>query len=372
MPKRPRSSSSPDQTERLTPQQIKDSIGRELRELFFPAERSSEMTEGSWLTEYYQRRAEKWAIYRHIRNFATGKRYGYINDDYLLHGLEDHALLNAGAPQFATFKQIKALGGKVRKGSRAVARVCYTTWLPDKSDPTGQEMYMVTRWASVFHHTQCEGLPEEVTQRLEKARFSYFARHLPTPVQLEPDTTGVPTLQEFALRCLAAQPKATGPTVDFCRTTTRTWWPALEDHRAAGVLDRLVAERTVGETFDAHEADPHRVNRLKHWDYDPDAKTLRGPPRQAYADMRLYYLDAFRTIARAQSGYRTKKKTLRSLLTAECRVYAYMQEAALPYKSRDAPKRLNKASATFRGKLCTRDLGHAVVSATQALAPLTA
>lgn len=102
-----------------------------------------------------------------VKNLATGRPYGWYNLTILVKALKEADLLDRHVPALATFRQIRALGGTVRRGSRAVARVC--SFVQNAGDDeSGHDVR--PRWSSVFHHTQCDGLPTEILDWLQSER----------------------------------------------------------------------------------------------------------------------------------------------------------------------------------------------------------
>ena len=86
---------------------------------------------------------------------ATGKPYSFLNQMLL------------GRPgEYATFQQIKAAGGHVRKGEKA-SMVVFWRWLERKDEESGEiKEIPFLRYYNVFHISQCEGLKEKYPQKM--------------------------------------------------------------------------------------------------------------------------------------------------------------------------------------------------------------
>jgi len=80
-------------------------------------------------------------------SYATGKPYSLLNQMLL------------GRPgEYATFKQIQAAGGYVKKGQKA-SMVVFWKWLEQEDEETGEKKEIpFLRYYNVFHIDQCEGL----------------------------------------------------------------------------------------------------------------------------------------------------------------------------------------------------------------------
>ena len=80
-------------------------------------------------------------------SYATGKPYSLLNQMLL------------GRPgEYATFKQIQAAGGYVKKGEKA-HMVVFWKWLEKEDEETGEKKEIpFLRYYNVFHIDQCEGL----------------------------------------------------------------------------------------------------------------------------------------------------------------------------------------------------------------------
>ncbi|MDF7827045.1 zincin-like metallopeptidase domain-containing protein, partial [Pontiellaceae bacterium B12227] len=84
------------------------------------------------------------------RNLVTKKNYRGVNV-FLLH------MLGYSSPYFLSFKQVTAMGGKVRKGEKSCPVVFWKFVEPEEED---QKAYAFLRYYNVFSVEQCEGLPE--------------------------------------------------------------------------------------------------------------------------------------------------------------------------------------------------------------------
>src|SRR5829696_3404640 len=72
------------------------------------------------------------------------------------------ASLNYRQNFFLTFKQVKELGGTVRKGERS-NMVVFRKWEEKEDKGTGEmKKVPLLRYYSVFNVAQCEGMPEEM------------------------------------------------------------------------------------------------------------------------------------------------------------------------------------------------------------------
>lgn len=99
-------------------------------------------------------------ISRPAVNWLTQKPYRGIN----------RLLLDGG--EYATFKQIKEHGGKVKKGEKAQL-IVFWKWIEKEDEESGEiKKYPVLRYYFVFEiNTQCEGL--------ESKRTKVYAQHEP-------------------------------------------------------------------------------------------------------------------------------------------------------------------------------------------------
>ena len=88
-------------------------------------------------------------------SYATGKPYSLLNQMLL------------GRPgEYATFKQIQAAGGYVRKGEKA-HMVVFWKWIETEDEETGEKKEIpFLRYYNVFHIDQCEGLKPKHTKPL--------------------------------------------------------------------------------------------------------------------------------------------------------------------------------------------------------------
>ena len=93
------------------------------------------------------------------KNLITGKNYRGVNV-FLLH------MLGYASPYFLSFKQVKELGGKVRKGEKSCP-VVFWKIVEAKEDNPEQKGYAMLRYYRVFNVEQCEGLPESKVPLIE-------------------------------------------------------------------------------------------------------------------------------------------------------------------------------------------------------------
>ena len=91
-------------------------------------------------------------------SYATGKPYSLLNQMLL------------GRPgEYATFKQIQAAGGHVRKGEKA-SMVVFWKWIEQEDEETGEKKEIpFLRYYNVFHIDQCEGLKARHAEPLPQA-----------------------------------------------------------------------------------------------------------------------------------------------------------------------------------------------------------
>ena len=91
-------------------------------------------------------------------SYATGKAYSLLNQMLL------------GRPgEYATFKQIQAAGGHVRKGEKA-SMVVFWKWIEQEDEETGEKKEIpFLRYYNVFHIDQCEGLKARHAEPLPQA-----------------------------------------------------------------------------------------------------------------------------------------------------------------------------------------------------------
>jgi len=89
---------------------------------------------------------------------ATGKSYSLLNQMLL------------GRPgEYATFKQIQAAGGHVRKGEKS-SMVVFWKWIEQEDEETGEKKEIpFLRYYNVFHIDQCEGLSTKHLQKLPES-----------------------------------------------------------------------------------------------------------------------------------------------------------------------------------------------------------
>ncbi len=88
------------------------------------------------------------------KNMGTGKHYRGINV-WLLN------TLGYSRNDFLTFKQVKDLGGFVKKGEKA-QEVIFWKWLEKENKETKEkEKVPLLRYYNVFNIDQCEGIPKE-------------------------------------------------------------------------------------------------------------------------------------------------------------------------------------------------------------------
>ena len=88
-------------------------------------------------------------------SYATGKPYSLLNQMLL------------GRPgEYATFKQVQAAGGYVKKGQKA-SMVVFWKWLEQEDEETGEKKEIpFLRYYNVFHIDQCEGLKPRYVEAL--------------------------------------------------------------------------------------------------------------------------------------------------------------------------------------------------------------
>jgi antirestriction protein ArdC len=88
------------------------------------------------------------------KNLITGKQYRGINV-WLLNSL------NYSQNSFLTFKQVKDLGGSVKKGEKA-QEVVFWKWIEKENKETGEtEKVPLLKYYRVFNIDQCLGIPKE-------------------------------------------------------------------------------------------------------------------------------------------------------------------------------------------------------------------
>lgn len=97
-------------------------------------------------------------------NAATGRPYSGVN--LMLLWMAGHA----GAPCYLTFKQASESGGHVRKGEHGT-HIVFVKQIREKDEDTGKERRAaILRDYTVFHVSQCEGLPEHLVTGGRQAR----------------------------------------------------------------------------------------------------------------------------------------------------------------------------------------------------------
>lgn len=91
-------------------------------------------------------------------SYATGKPYSLLNQMLL------------GRPgEYATFKQIQAAGGYVKKGQKA-SMVVFWKWIEQEDEETGEKKEIpFLRYYNVFHIDQCEGLKAKHSKLLPQS-----------------------------------------------------------------------------------------------------------------------------------------------------------------------------------------------------------
>ncbi len=96
------------------------------------------------------------------QNLISRKPYRGVNA-FLLH------MMGYAQPFFLTMKQVNELGGRVRKGEKAVP-VIFWKMVEHKAEEVseeGQKAYIVLRYYQVFNVAQCDGIPEGKVPQLE-------------------------------------------------------------------------------------------------------------------------------------------------------------------------------------------------------------
>ena len=92
---------------------------------------------------------------------ATGKPYSLLNQ-----------MLLGRSGEYATFKQIQAAGGYVRKGEKS-QMIVFWKWIETEDEETGEKKEVpFLRYYNVFHIDQCEGLKAKYTQTLSETSAS--------------------------------------------------------------------------------------------------------------------------------------------------------------------------------------------------------
>ncbi len=86
---------------------------------------------------------------------TTGKPYSLLNQ-----------MLLGRAGEYLTFKQVRAEGGRVRKGEKA-RMVVFWKWLEKEDEETGETTQIpFLKYYNVFHIDQCEGISAKYAQKL--------------------------------------------------------------------------------------------------------------------------------------------------------------------------------------------------------------
>jgi antirestriction protein ArdC len=97
-------------------------------------------------------------------NAATGKRYRGLNVFVLWATAADRGYTGGG---WLTFKQAQALGGTVRRGEKGTPVVFWRILTKDapagSPEGTQADTFPMLRHYTVFHVSQCDGLPEALT-----------------------------------------------------------------------------------------------------------------------------------------------------------------------------------------------------------------
>jgi len=105
---------------------------------------------------------QPWADAGLPKNLVSGKPYRGINV-WLL------STLNYPQNCFLSFKQVKELGGTVKKGEKA-QEVIFWKWLEKENKETKEtEKIPMLRYYNVFNVSQCEGIPiEKIPKQIER------------------------------------------------------------------------------------------------------------------------------------------------------------------------------------------------------------
>jgi len=105
---------------------------------------------------------QPWADAGLPKNLVSGKPYRGINV-WLL------STLNYPHNCFLSFKQVKELGGSVKKGEKA-QEVIFWKWLEKENEETKEkEKIPMLRYYNVFNISQCEGIPiEKIPKQIER------------------------------------------------------------------------------------------------------------------------------------------------------------------------------------------------------------
>jgi antirestriction protein ArdC len=103
-----------------------------------------------------------------MRNFISAKPYRGINPFLLTVSAMQHGF---DCPFWATFKQIKALGGYVRKGSKSSLVVFFTPWEKEvvENGEKKKKTLPVLRYYRVFNLEQADGIdmPDSEAKQIE-------------------------------------------------------------------------------------------------------------------------------------------------------------------------------------------------------------
>ncbi|MBI5538551.1 MAG: DUF1738 domain-containing protein [Bacteroidia bacterium] len=103
-----------------------------------------------------------WTDAGHPKNLITGKDYRGINV-WLL------STLNYAQNYFLTFKQVKELGGTVKKGEKS-QEVIFWKWLEKENEADGKTKKIpLLKYYNVFNIDQCDGIPiEKIPPKIER------------------------------------------------------------------------------------------------------------------------------------------------------------------------------------------------------------
>lgn len=151
---------------------------------------------------------------------VTGKPYQGIN--HWLLGLTGQVLAPSEPNVWATYKQIKAEGGQVRKGEKSTTAVL---WKPVKKDESGEEKsFLLLRTFNVFHWTQADW--ETEPKEVRKARARATAR----PAAAEAHEAAEAVVQTYLTN---------GPTL--AEGGDRAFYSPLTDHVQVPEADQFVS-----------------------------------------------------------------------------------------------------------------------------------
>jgi len=103
-----------------------------------------------------------WVASGNCVSYATGKPYSLLNQMLL------------GRPgEYATYKQVQAAGGCVRKGEKA-HMVVFWKWIEQEDEETGEVKEVpFLRYYNVFHIDQCDGLKARHAEPLPQTAHTY-------------------------------------------------------------------------------------------------------------------------------------------------------------------------------------------------------